>query len=669
MSQDDAGPTQEELVLRVLSTAVAELGGTERAGQIQMASAVVDALARSAHLVVQAGTGTGKSLGYLAPVMTHAARSGEKAVVSTATLALQRQILLSDAPRVAQAVEETTGLQPKVAVLKGWQNYACLHKLGGGYPSEATLLDVGEGYAVSEAFGGATTELGEQVLRARDWAATSATGDRDDLVPGVSERAWAQVSTDTARCLKTACPVRTDCFAERARAQAFEADVIITNHAMLGVAASGNPRVLPEFSALVVDEAHELEGRVRSQNTVALSASAVTRVASTARRQAKAVVSPLEDAAGLLAAALMEVPDGRLIDGPDQVLALALTQVAAAARTVLAGIDKPNQASPDRAAALQLAATSLTELIDVAERATSDSVSAGRDVAYVERPRRGEDPPQLVISPIEVAADVANHLLEGRAAVLTSATLSLGGTFDAVAHRLGLNLASEPWEGLDVGSPFDYRKQGIIYVARHLPAPTRDGTALAASEEMVQLVRASGGGMLGLFTSRKAAEDAAAFLREHVDYPVYCQGEDQLPTLIERFKTEEESCLVGTLSLWQGVDVPGPACRLVVIDRIPFPRPTDPVIEALGDLAKAQRRSDFAAVSLPHAALLLAQGAGRLVRRSTDRGVVAVLDSRLATKGYGAFLRASLPDFWPTTDLGVVLGALGRLAGTDPSTR
>ncbi|MDO4791257.1 MAG: ATP-dependent DNA helicase, partial [Buchananella hordeovulneris] len=650
-----------EQSLRVLATAVAELGGSQRPGQEQMASAVAAALEDSTHLVVQAGTGTGKSLGYLAPVMLRAVQSGDKAVVSTATLALQRQILLSDAPRVAKAVEETTGLAPKVAVLKGWQNYVCLHKLSGGYPAEDTLLEVGEGYAASEAFGGATTELGEQVLRARNWAAATDTGDRDDLVPGVSDRAWAQVSTDTSRCLKTACPVRSDCFAENARSTAFAADVVITNHAMLGVAAAGNERVLPEHGALIVDEAHELEGRVRSQNTVSLSAAAVTRVAQTARKQARAVVSPLEEAASLLMAALMDVPDGRLVGGPDDVLALALTQVAAAARNVLAGIEKPAQAGPDKAAALQLATTALTELIDVAERATSDNVSQGKDVAYVERPRMGEDPPQLVIAPIEVAADVANRLLEGRAAVLTSATLALGGSFEAVAYRLGLNLASEPWRSLDVGSPFDYGKQGILYLARHLPAPTREGTALEAREEMAQLVRASRGGMLGLFSSRRAAEEAAQFLREQVDLPVYCQGEDQLPTLIERFKSEPDSCLVGTLSLWQGVDVPGHACRLVVIDRIPFPRPTDPVIEALGDLARSQRRSDFASVSLPHAALLLAQGAGRLVRRSTDRGVVAILDSRIATKSYGGFLRDSLPGFWRTDKLDVVLGALGRL--------
>ncbi|WP_368502410.1 ATP-dependent DNA helicase [Actinomyces sp.] len=670
MGDTTAPVAAADRVRTALVAAVEALGGSPREGQTEMADSVVRAMETGTHLLVQAGTGTGKSLAYLVPAMVHAVDVGERTVVSTATLALQRQVLTKDTPLAADAVERTTGTRPTVALLKGWQNYLCRHRLAGGYPDEDVDTLFSAAAATTRARIGESTDqsLGEQVVRLREWAGQTETGDRDDLVPGVSDRAWAQVSVAAAECLGADCPLHEECFPVLARAAAAEADVVVTNHAMLGIAVAGNPGVLPEHEVLVVDEAHELAERVRSQGTAALSAAAVARVAATARRHAGVVVTDLEEAGQNLQLALAELPDGRLTDGLPPALADALTLLDAACRQVLTDVREAarsanqggGQAAGD-AGGVALARTAVADMTEVVERMTSDSVSQRRDVAWVERPRMGAEPPRLTLAPIDVAASVADALLADRVAVLTSATLALGGSFNPMAAALGLPLADADWEGLDVGTPFDYGRQGILYTPTDLPRPGA-GVSQAALQEVVMLARASRGGMLGLFSSRRAAEEAAAMLRERTDLTVYAQGEDRLPTLVDAFAADEDACLVGTLSLWQGVDVPGRTCRLVVIDRIPFPRPDDPVAQARSEAVTAAGGNGFMTVSATHAALLLAQGAGRLVRRSDDRGVVAVLDPRLRTARYGAFLARSMPPLWPTRDRDVVLGALRRLA-------
>ena len=631
-----------------------------------MADRVADALDAGDHLLVQAGTGTGKSLGYLVPVMVHVLDAGERAVVSTATLALQRQVLTKDAPLAADAVEAVTGLRPGVALLKGWQNYLCRHRLQGGYPDDdaGALFSAGEAASPGGIGEASRRSTGEQVVRLREWAAQTATGDRDDLVPGVSDRAWAQVSVSRAECLGPTCPLREECFPELARAAAAEADVVVTNHAMLGIAAAGNTGVLPEHRVLVVDETHELADRVRSQGTASLSAAAVMRVAATARRGASIVVTELESAGQQLQLALADLPDGRLADGLPPAGREALVVLDGAARRVLADVRGASRASRDGgtdAGGAALARTAVADLIDTIERMTSDSVRERRDVAWVERPRAGAEPPRLTLAPIDVAAAIADSLLNDRAVVLTSATLALGGGFEPMARALGLTVASDRWDGVDVGTPFDYARQGILYAPTHLPRPGR-GICEAVLDELLALTEASGGGMLGLFSSRRAAAEAAEVLRGATDLTVYAQGDDQLSTLVEAFAADEDACLVGTLSLWQGVDVPGRTCRLVIIDRIPFPRPDDPVAQARSEAVAAAGGNGFMSVSATHAALLLAQGAGRLIRRPDDRGVVAVLDPRLRTARYGSFLARSMPALWPTGDRDTVLGALGRLA-------
>ena len=668
--------------LSVLAAAVDRLGAAPRPGQVEMAARVSEALDDQAHLLVQAGTGTGKSLGYLVPVMVHAVDSGERAVVSTATLALQRQVLTKDAPLAADAVEAVTGLRPAIALLKGWQNYVCRHRLQGGYPdaddADDALFSAGAATVSGRIGEAGRRSVGEQVVRLREWAAETTTGDRDDLVPGVSDRAWAQVSVARAECLGASCPLREECFPELARAAAMAADVVVTNHAMLGIAVAGNTGVLPEHRVLVVDEAHELADRVRSQGTASLSAAVVMRVAATARKGASIHVTELESAGQRLQLALADLPDGRLSDGLPPALHEALVVLDGAAGHALTDVGEgviPGKRGADASGAggsggsggsggVALARTAVSDLVDIIARMTSDSVRERRDVAWIERPRMGAEPPRLTLAPVDVAGSLADSLLEDRAVILTSATLALGGSFEPMARTLGLTLAGGQWDGVDVGTPFDYPRQGILYTPTHLPRPGQ-GISEAALDEILALTEASRGGMLGLFSSRRAADEAAEVLRNATDLTVYAQGDDQLPTLVDAFAVDEDACLVGTLSLWQGVDVPGRTCRLVIIDRIPFPRPDDPVAQARSEAVAAAGGNGFMSVSATHAALLLAQGAGRLIRRADDRGVVAVLDPRLHTARYGAFLARSMPGLWPTRDRDVVLGALSRLAVMD----
>lgn len=665
----DADIPSDRKVLDILDTVVSAMGGSPRQGQITMAHEVARSVADGTHLLVQAGTGTGKSLGYLVPAMVHAVDTGNRIVVSTATLALQRQVLTKDAPRAADAVEQITGTRPEVALLKGWQNYLCRHRLTGGYPQdedEFALFGAGEAMAQPTAGHGGDVSLGEQVVRIREWATRTGTGDRDDLVPGVSQRAWAQVSVSRAECLGQSCPLKTECFPELARAAASRADLVVTNHAMLGVVVAGNPGVLPDHQVLIVDEAHELADRVRSQGTISLSAAVVVRTAAIARKHASVLVSELESAGQALQLALAKLPDGRLEAPLPTSLYDTLVVLVGAARQVASDVrdqvrDLGRGRSREASGGLAIARTAVSDLVDALDRLTSDSVVQGRDVAWIERPRMGAEPPRLLLAPIEVSGSVAGHLLCGRTSVMASATLALGESFDPMARTLGLTLAEQPWKGIDVGSPFDYPRQGILYVAAHLPRPGA-GVSEAALDEMLALVEASRGGMLGLFSSRRAAQEAAEVLRGATDLPVYAQGDDQLPTLVQAFADDEAACLVGTLSLWQGVDVPGRTCRLVVIDRIPFPRPDDPVTQARTEAVVAAGGNGFMGVSATHAALLLAQGSGRLIRSRQDRGVVAVLDSRLRTARYGGFLTRSMPALWPTTKPDVVHAALRRLS-------
>lgn len=691
---EETGSAAQDSIDALLDLAVVALGGQRRDGQHEMARAVTASIDAGEHLLVQAGTGTGKSLGYLVPAVRHAVLASERVVVSTATLALQRQVITRDLPLVAAAVAPRLPRPPVIALLKGWHNYLCLQKVAGGYPPDepGTLFDLANASehagaadhpaADARSAAGPAADLGAQVVRLREWAEETATGDRDDLVPGVTDRAWRQVSVTALECLGTRCPMLDECFPQRARTQAKEADVVVTNHAMLGIAASGSPHVLPEHEVLVVDEAHELTERVTAQATVELSVASLEHAGRLARRQGGLATTDLDSAAAALGAALIHVPEGRLAHGlPDEVRD-AVSAVRDAARTLVSalrpepGPGRAGTEGADSTGGVRMAAAAMLAVFEIAERiAGAPADGTGPDVLWCSRAegsnRRDAGMPRLHAAPLAVNGLIRSQLLAGRSTVLTSATLALGGSFDVVARSVGLerqanaSSAEEPairWRGLDVGSPFDYARQGILYIATSLPPPGREATTESQLDEIAELITAAGGRTLGLFSSRRAALTVADAMRERLDVPVLAQGDDQLPTLVRAFADDEPTCLFGTLSLWQGVDVPGPTCRLVLIDRIPFPRPDDPVRSARADAANAAGGNGFMAVSAAHAALLLAQGAGRLIRTTEDRGVVAVLDPRLATARYGDFLARSLPPFWRTTDRAVALAALRRLS-------
>jgi ATP-dependent DNA helicase DinG len=329
---------------------------------------------------------------------------------------------------------------------------------------------------------------------------------------------------------------------------------------------------------------------------------------------------------------------------------------------------------PQRMGTLRMTLASLDELCEVSGRilgAFGADVSGRDEVVWLDRPFSDDSrrPPTLRVAPLEVGPVLRERLFRQHTVALTSATLALGGSFDPLAIQWGLGQAgTDPlaWTGLDVGSPFDHPRSGILYVARHLPPPGRDQLPEAYVKELEELIEAAGGRTLGLFSSMRAALQAADALRDRIAYPLLCQGDDVTAQLVRQFAEDEPTCLFGTLSLWQGVDVPGPSLQLVVIDRIPFPRPDDPLASARQRAVAARGGNGFMAVAAAQAALLLAQGAGRLLRTVTDRGVVAVLDPRLMTARYGGFLRTSLPPFWTTTDPALVRAALRRLAASAP---
>lgn len=663
---DSASPHRSAQVTELLASAVAALGGAERPGQVEMAEAVSEAFETGRHLAVQAGTGTGKSLAYLVPSIARAVAANEPVVVSTATIALQRQLVDRDLPRLTDALAGQLPRRPTFALLKGRGNYLCLNKIHNGSAAEST-----EDRPQEELFDAvAATALGRDVKRLTSWSSDTDTGDRDELVPGVPDRSWSQVSVSARECIGVSrCPYSADCFSEKARAKAGSADVVVTNHALLAIDAIADASVLPEHDLLVVDEAHELADRVTGVATGELSA---TVLGAAQRRIGRLVADELADrleASGAnLASAIYDAEPGR-IDHLDDELTTYLTALRDAAFVIRSAIDT-TPSDPQAAAARTEAVTAVTEVGDIAARMLDSfgpAIPDRKDVVWLdheENNRGGGKRAILRVAPLSVSGLLRTRLFEHSTAVLTSATLTIGGSFDAMAAAWGLadGDGKPTWRGLDVGSPFDHAKSGILYVAKHLPPPGRDGTGSPAQlDEIEALINAAGGRTLGLFSSMRAAKAAAEVMSERLSTPVLCQGEDTTAALVQRFADDAETSLFGTLSLWQGVDVPGPTLSLVLIDRIPFPRPDDPLLTARQRAIAARGGNGFMAVAASHAALLLSQGAGRLLRRVDDRGVVAVLDSRMATARYGGYLRASLPPFWATTDPQRVIAALQRL--------
>ncbi len=706
--EDDEETFEEEEDLppveQLLSAAVTGVGGAERPGQVKMAQAVRHAIEHDEHVAVQAGTGTGKSLAYLVPAIRHAIESDNAVVVSTATIALQRQLVDRDLPRLSEALADYLPHEPQFAILKGRRNYLCRYKVTAAWPDEDDdqLFDPRE-----------VSATGRMVQRIQEWAEETETGDRDELVPGVNEQAWRQFSVTAKECLGAQrCPSGAECFAEQARERAGNVDVVVTNHALLAIDAMEEFAVLPEHDVVVVDEAHELVDRVTSVVTDELSEVAVaTTVRRVGRLIEQGVADRLQEAGEDLKALLAAAPPGRLDQLP-QVLGDTLSVLRDAAFACITAMGSRGgdmwgggkNDDPEKAGQRKAAFTALDELHDTSVRILEafggDSEVDRAEVVWLEG-ATDRRPAMLKVAPLSVGGMLRDKLFADRTVILTSATLALGGTFEGMARQWGLGPARpddgglqarpeqdisgasaerpgdgeagpEPktgqkrkdWVGLDVGSPFDHARSGILYVAKHLPQPGRDGLPKEYLDEITELIEAAGGRTLGLFSSMRAAKAATEALRERLEVPLLCQGDDSTSLLVKQFAEDPATCLFGTLSLWQGVDVPGPSLSLVIIDRIPFPRPDDPLASARQRHVAAKGGNGFMAVAATHAALLLAQGAGRLLRGQSDKGVVAVLDPRLATARYGSFLRDSLPPFWTTSDPQKVRAALRRLTAT-----
>lgn len=635
--------THHTAVSEVLTAAVAQVSGAERPGQTRMAHAVADAFSEEQHLLVQAGTGTGKSLGYLVPSVLHS----ERVVIATATLNLQHQLVERDVPALERAMKAAKRMPPKVAVIKGRSNYACLRKIRDGVAEQDSLFEENIG------------ALGAQVVALRAWAeeeaVTSGPGDREGA-PSHTDASWRQVSVTARECVGASrCPFGAECFAEVAREDANSASLVITNHALLAIDAIEGVPMLPAYESVVIDEAHELVSRVTQAATDELDVTGIERAVKQARPHLDDETSAdvLDDAAETLRDVLRHIDPGAIAPDQDSVQQ-ALHLVRDAARECLSSFAKADNQSVKPEA--HAAKSHIEDIRKVADRMASFSEY---DVLWFADSKFDSG---LRVAPINVSGILSSHLFSEKTVVLTSATLALGGSFEPVARSLGLEIGEHAWTGLDVGSPFDYPKQGILYAAKHLPAPGRGDLGPDRLDEIVALIRAAGGRTLGLFSSRKAAEQAAAEVRSRLpEIDVLCQGDAHLSELTAAFVATESTCLFGSLSLWQGLDVPGSTCTLVIIDRIPFPRPDDPVMSARQRSVEKHGGNGFMQVAAHHAALLLAQGAGRLIRSHEDRGVVAILDSRIVTARYGSFLVNSLPPMHRTTDSQAVQAALSRL--------
>jgi ATP-dependent DNA helicase DinG len=653
-------------VRAALDAAVSAIGGKPREGQIEMAEAVANALTDRHHLMVQAGTGTGKSLAYLIPALVH----GRKVLVATATLALQRQLVERDLPAVVPALEKQLGREITYAIYKGVGNYICLAKMNSEEPDP-------DGELLLEA-----SYLEKDAKRLHAWARSKdVSGDRDDA-PEVDRRVWAANSLSGRECVGAdACAYGSQCFAAKAKAKAQDADVVVTNHTLLAIEIVDSHPILPERDAVILDEAHEFMDRTTQAVTEELTSARVQRAAAMARKYMPGKLSDaFTNAADSFHDAMNDYGEDVKGDFSKQGRLEEIPQ----------SLEHPVRKVKETATSLVQSLASDEEILDpdaLAERARVKgavqeiATTAGKLLKMGDTHVLWYEPTfsTLHLAPLSVSHILRSNLLTQSPVIATSATLTVGNGFDAMAKSIGFVVGNEADEEvdsdeidpgnvqfLDVGSPFDFANQGMLYLPKHLPEPTRDGTSPQVLEELGELIDAAGGRTLALFSSWRGVEAADAHLRKVLaERPISIITQkrgDAVAPLVERFAKDETSVLLGTMSLWQGVDVPGNSCILVVIDRLPFPRPDEPVLAARSALADNSGGSGFMQVSVPRAALLLAQGAGRLIRSIDDRGVVAIMDSRIVTKRYGNILLNSMPPLWRTNDKQVVRDSLSRLA-------
>lgn len=663
MSYSDCATESIELLDAVVET----LGGQPRPNQQAMTSAVADALNRGRHLAVQAGTGTGKSLAYLVPAILHAQRTDSCVIVSTATIALQQQLVNRDLPNLVRALGDELDTQPSFAMLKGRSNYLCQRKFSED-PSVGSAPELGDEATLSY--------LERQAAAIAEWAEETETGDRDDLPVHANAKLWAAVSTTSQECVGASkCPFGDTCFAERARRRAREADIVVTNHAMLAINSLTEASILPEHDCVIIDEAHELESSITSSATETITANAL-KLSATKLEKLDTQQSPakLADLASSWDDELATAKDGRWIRCSDTARGLLeacraqLVELAKGLRREAMNTEatEDDAVTAERIGVMRQLDSQAGTIARILTTLEEPNPAKHQDVVFLERRPSRREESVLNVAPISIAEKLRESLFADSTVVLTSATLMLNGSFHSLAEAWGLPEGS--WDGVNVGSPFNPRENQMLYCPS--PEDIPEPGDLAKKEEryelMAQLIDAVGGRTLGLFTSWREMNKAAEYLRRRLDYEILVQGDDSDRNLIDAFTATESTCLLGVRKYWQGVDIPGKTLSLVLIDKIPFPWQNDPIVAARMDKAKARGRNGFLSVLVPAAALLLAQGNGRLLRSATDKGMVAILDPRMHTQRYGEYLHRSLPPLQMTWRIETVLESLSHLRDYEP---
>lgn len=630
-------------------------GAVRRAPQERMVHLVHDAINADEHIAVEAGTGTGKSFGYT----VGAVATGKRVIISTATKQLGEQLTGKDVPAVARAAA-SLGRDLEIALLKGRANYACLSKV------DDVLRAAGMDTLDVEVSDDTPNETGKQVQAVLDWVKHTDTGDRSEA-PAVSEKVWSQFSTDSASCVGAReCPMGDVCFAEVAKQKASHADIAVINHTLLAnymaLHLEGRETALAKFDVLVADEAHELEPAISRAWTITVDPRRLERTFGAAKRieDVNALLATGGAAVDSLSEMLARLPEGELRELPEEIVATLRDLEAKFGQLA----NKAKKAADDQTD--QTARTGwimLANRLNAAAKLVKQAVELDRN-AYVQWAEPQRDGTVLLSAAPLSIAPMFPIGIAGWKVVLASATMTVGGKFEPLTNALGIDAP-----GTDVGSPFDYPRQAMVYIPSPdgFPIPagaTREAHTEAVLDTMTRLIGAAGGRTLGLFTSVKAAQNAAEVLRARFPHlTILGHGDAPMGQLVEQFRDDETSVLLGTRGLWQGLSIDGPSLSCVVIDKIPFPMMNDPLMQARTRKVNEAGGRGFDEVQVASAAITLAQGAGRLIRTAEDKGVIAVLDPRLWTKYYGAVLRRSLPNARVWKDLEPVEEALARLVG------
>jgi ATP-dependent DNA helicase DinG len=604
----------------LLERVLARLAHAEqRDGQTEMVAHVADAIDAGTPLVIQAGTGTGKTLGYLVPVIA----AGQTAVIATYTKALQDQLASVDLPHLQQACADDD-LAFTWAVLKGRNNYLCRQRVS-EIETGADELDLGD----------ASQRVAKEVKKLVAWSNTTPTGEISDVPFAVSDTAWSKVSLGSDECPGAVkCEFGATCFTELARERADTANVVVVNFTLYGLDLEHDREFLPAHDVVVFDEVHELEDVISDTASVTLTPRVIANAAETARKAvtSQKTVNALAKTAKQFDEVLERHKDRRFAKSLPDDLRGVLDQLATQVGLIGEGLRN----HPDEDAE-HLRATKVIERLE-ADLAQLSSWSSNT-VAFVTSPRGNS---RLTAAPKRVDGTLA-PVWSDTTAILTSATIPPG-----LPQRLGLAVDDDAV--VRVASPFDYSANSLLYLADDLPVPNASNRATAVSTRIRRLIELSDGSALVLFTSWTALRDAVGALRGNLGNHITLYSQEDMPKkqLLDAFRNEEKSCLFATRGFFQGVDVPGDSLRLVVIDKVPFPQIGDPLLEARREDAGA---AAFMSIDVPIASATLAQAAGRLIRTASDHGVVAVLDPRLATKGYKSAVLAGVAHMPETSSL------------------